>query len=205
MPLSKISRPSRAMSTRSNRALSRPVPSNTIYRFTRYCQVSDVVCPVGLFVARTFSFSLNSLPDFTEFQALYDQYRITKITLEFIPNANNANSINPYIVPFYTVIDYNDVIALANPNDALEYKTVKIHESGKFFAVSLVPRLATNVVDIAGNSLVNQMPLNTWVSTRFSAPLYLGVKLISEFNTPGNPAITYKVRIKYTLEFAQVI
>jgi len=76
-----------------------------------------------------YTFSISSLPDYTEFTTLFDQWKLTGVQLKFIPQLNQS-AVNGSTVIFptctlHTVIDYDGGI-FSNPstlNDLLEYDT----------------------------------------------------------------------------------
>lgn len=73
------------------------------------------------------SFMLDQLPDYAEFTALYDEYKVCMIKQKYIFNRNSAEvaSANAELPQLITVNDYNDTTALANEESALQYQTFK--------------------------------------------------------------------------------
>lgn len=71
-------------------------------------------------------FSLSRLPNYTEFTALYDQYKINRVRVEFVPRAglselgNGAGTVN-----FFTYLDYDDSTAPTNFSELLQRPTLK--------------------------------------------------------------------------------
>jgi len=70
---------------------------------------------------------LDNLPNFAEFTALYDTYKICAVKRKFMYNKNSAESINgnaeiPHLV---TANDYTDNTAPANESELLQYASFK--------------------------------------------------------------------------------
>lgn len=81
------------------------------------------------------------LPNYTEFTALYDRYRINKVVLRYIRqfNAQVINfDINAPVTPTGTVLgrnprmflikDYSDASNLTSADEAREYNTMTMHQ-----------------------------------------------------------------------------
>lgn len=82
----------------------------------------------------TLTFKLSDLPGYTDFQNLYDEYKIYGVKVRLIPHYNQLDAA-PAIAAGYdgmtnivTVIDQNDDTPLATFNEALEFQTSKIHQ-----------------------------------------------------------------------------
>jgi len=73
---------------------------------------------------------LSDVPNYTEFTALYDQYKICGIKYTFIFNKNSATIGNTaQDIPFlYTVYDNNDQAGLANQLEAVQYANFKANQ-----------------------------------------------------------------------------
>jgi len=75
-------------------------------------------------------FKLSDLPDYTEFTALYDTYKINAIKVKFIFDRNVATSqvgvTNQALPNLLTIKDYNDSAVPADEDDMLQYPTFKV-------------------------------------------------------------------------------
>lgn len=86
--------------------------------------------PIPQVQARTAfnEFLLTDIPGYTEFQAIYDSYKICAIKQKYVFNRNSsaAETVTSTELPMlYTINDYNDSNAATNLNEMLEYPSFK--------------------------------------------------------------------------------
>lgn len=132
--------------------VNRPLRSTTI---KRSCTKEVVTSYDGGTLLRGYTFELGDLPNYSEF-AIYDQYRIDKITVHILVDSNpvsyqsfngpsfdtiNSKSIGsvPHLV---TCIDYDDS-TVASLDSILEHQTNVIHgvlAPGKMYSRTFQPR-----------------------------------------------------------------
>lgn len=76
-----------------------------------------------------YDFRLNNLPNFAEFAALFDVYKIWKVDVMFIPKYNTsdfATGGSGYGLPtIYVAEDRSDAVAPASVNEIMEYNSVR--------------------------------------------------------------------------------
>lgn len=95
-------------------------------------------------------FNLSALPAYTEYTALFDQYRINKVKVTFMPRANSADvGSTAGLVKFFSVIDYDDADAPTNLTDLLQYENLKTTRCISDHSRVLAPRFATEVYQSA--------------------------------------------------------
>lgn len=110
-------------------------------------QIENIVSNGVTGIAYSLVFSLNQLPNYTEFVALYDQYCIKAVKVLLLPQENvsavgNAARTTPILLTAY---DYNDASAIANEAQILEYETVKMHKFTSIVTRYLSPKPAMAV------------------------------------------------------------
>lgn len=72
------------------------------------------------------TFNLAQLPNYTEFTALFDQYKICGIKQKYVFSRNSAEVGGSVELPnLVTVNDWNDTSALADEAEALQYASYK--------------------------------------------------------------------------------
>lgn len=119
-------RPARKVAGRRRRlAVPRPMRMRApVYSFKR-TQETTITAIATNVTYGSITFNLQSLPSYTDFTALYDQYRILGIRAMFVPrttaNAQGANERGT----FHSVIDYDDNQAPAAVYPLLEYQSHK--------------------------------------------------------------------------------
>jgi len=75
------------------------------------------------------TFQLSSLPNYTEFTELYDQYMICGIRVELIPrfSSSDINPLDTYstLPCVHSVLDFNDITGATGLDDMLQYMNYK--------------------------------------------------------------------------------
>ena len=102
-----------------------------VYMYTRYTGIFNAITIENINpTLYGFNFSLNDLPNYTEFTALYDQYKINAVRFTMLPQQTQSISIGSVNNPIanarvFSAIDYNDGSAPASVDELREYKTCK--------------------------------------------------------------------------------
>jgi len=126
---------------RNRLTFSRSLVGNAIHKFVRTTNSLTIASHATLPQEYILTFTLDSLPNYTEFTNLFDAYRIVGVSVQFIPivsgepNAITSSAvIAPYVV---TAIDHDD----ANPINAppYEYPSCQTHSMTKGFTRTLKP------------------------------------------------------------------
>lgn len=126
-------RVSRAVVARMYRRV-RPRGMTGVHIFKRTTQLSAITASISSLgvqnnIATAYQFNLNQLPNATEFTNLFDQYKILKAKISFVPGGNMA-LISPLsgvsssfgFGRFLSAIDYDDATAPADENTLLQYE-----------------------------------------------------------------------------------
>lgn len=114
---------------RSTRGFTRGRRSwtNKAYTYKRVAYTQAVVTTSTLgVVTGSCTFSLASLPNYTEFTNLYDQYKINRVRVEFVPRASMSElGTGVGTVNFFTFIDYDDNTAPGSFAELLQRPSLK--------------------------------------------------------------------------------
>lgn len=148
----------------------------------------------------------DALPNVSELSALYDQYRIDKITLRIDVPLGVADSYiaSGVVYPqIYYVLDRDDATSFAK-NDLLQYPQLRVHNfntSGyKPFQVEFAP---TPLRDIAGTGVATSYsPMNSapWIRTTELTTPHYGLKLFfDDFGTSANTNLYLNFTIWYQM------
>jgi len=192
---SKRPRQRRVTTATVQRALA---PPGRTYKFTRWAQFGNIASSTSLFTNFSWKFALSDLPNSTEFTALYDQYRISHVTLMLISSTSQSipSSVNSGCL--YVVKDYDDASLLSLNTDYLQYQNCRVlNPVSRTIKVELKPRMA--VATYAGGaftSYANQP--STFIDAASPSVEHYGVKIGISATTA---VITYQVVAHYTLEF----
>lgn len=181
-----------------------------VHYYKRTVKISDItasfntVGPVSQNIAGAYVLSLDSFPNFTEFQQLYDQYKIKGIKLSFVPSGNSAiySTASGSVAQigfsrFNSVLDFDDSTTPTAENQLLQYSSLKTTPGWATHKRYYVPRVKSALVDNAvTNTLVasgSQRP--GWISTDRPDIEHYGLKVwcSAPINTATSAAITYSV------------
>jgi len=134
------------------------------------------------------SFALSSLPSYTEFTALYDQYRIIQAVVRFIPTSQVSTS-----TPLLTVLDFDDAATPSAVTDIQQYATLQITESGGYCERVLNPHPATAMYSGAFTSFGSPSggPRGPWIDSASPSVLYYGLKYYLVAQTANNTSINW--------------
>lgn len=169
------------------------------YFFTRKCVVGEVASQQTLNTQRNLTFSLNQLPNYSEFTNLFDKYRIHAIKLTFYPRYS-GNDLNPVVTPYpiipkiYSIIDYDDSNNLGSINEALEHPHCKIRLMTKQFSIYLKPRVLSEVYRSAISTSYSSK--KCYVDMAQPDTPHYGVKMILD-STGSTAVVTMDIVAKY--------
>lgn len=178
---------------------------NKTFRFIRYASLSDQGQAAGVGGNNAYNFTLASVPNYTEFTSLFDQYRIVAIKITFRPRFNVAQvagSSNDIYPNFVSVIDYDDSNVLSGIADYQQYQTYKITRFDKTHVRFFRPRMALAAYSGAFSSYANQSA--QWIDAASTGVQHYGVKFFIEAGVVGQTNLqAWSVEVAYFLEFRQ--
>jgi hypothetical protein len=151
------------------------------HRFVRRDLIPVDAGTAGVEVGLAFSFSLDQLPNYTDFTNLFDHYSIDRIDLVAVPGINT--------VQITFCIDLDDAVAPTGIADLLERQNASVQVVGPFsyqqFRRSFIPRMPMEGGTSAGPQLA---PVGTPVDTADPSVQYFGYKLWLRPPNPGTVA-----------------
>lgn len=148
---------------------------------------------------------LSSIPNYAEYQALFDQYRIKKLVFRFEPvftdntdagGAGAATPANPYVCGYMRIVkDYDDSIALTQESQYLQYDNlISKPVMGKSFKVIVYPKMKLTT---GGNTDVSVTP--RWIDLDNVNVNHYGIKVYSPVT--NLPIGYFETRIYCTVYF----
>jgi len=148
-----------------------------------------------------FNFSLNDLPNYTEFTALYDMYKINAIKFVVLPSVTENISLTGVNNPIasarmFSVIDYNDGTAPTTIDQLREYQTCK-----------MTPILKKHKRYIYKPKIfdTNSFSISPWLGTSSPSTNYYGLKLaIEPILSTGVTSMDFTIECVYYLSFKNV-
>lgn len=187
--------------------------ASVVHRFKRVCKLDNLVVSynsatgIGIGSNPAYQFTLNSLPDYSEFVNLYDMYKITGIKLSIAPAAQaitsavSGTTATSGFSRVNSVIDFDDNTALASENNALQYATLRTSTYGRTHERFIKPMLSVSIDDQLNATLASAPSRNRWISTEFPEVEHRGIKvwINPPVNTAASTSMTYSVYATYYL------
>jgi len=190
---------------RKRKAISkvqRSVMVKGVHKFKRvlFSSASLAVTNVNQFGAM--QFRLNMLPDYTEFTALFDQYRIDKIAVVFMPRGNSSEvGSNNNNCKIFTVLDYDDDSAPASIDALCEYDNLRTGTYSKDHSRSLVPRFSDAIYNSAIATAYG--PKTGWLDCSYPAVPHYGLKYACQATAAASNVI-FDIKYTYYVSFKAV-
>lgn len=172
----------------------------TVYHFKRYTYNAASIINNTLndtpFVT---TFRLSDVPNSSEFQNLFDQYKIRGIKWKLMVRSSDYTSgiTAPKVM---TVVDKDDGLAPTNMAEILQYQNLKTTTFGKAHTRYFKPNIAYQLGDLT--TLVNMRAIGTgWCDMANPNVPHYGIKGII---TPSSAALAFDLMVTYYLSFKNV-
>jgi len=151
----------------------------------------------------TFQFTLNgaggNVPAFTQ---IYDQYKISKVVIKFIPKFNMMASDVGSSVNFVSVIDYDDSNPLPNTGAAWQYQSCKMTRGTAIHTRILKPS-ANALFDASSGALAPRK--SPWLDCNNTSVPHYGIKLACNDLPAGANALDFDLQVIYYIAFKNVM
>lgn len=150
---------------------------------------------------QAFNFSLDDLPSYTEFTALYDMYKINAVKVSFLPQMTENISLtsvnNPHAYTrFFSAIDYNDSTAPSSIDELRQYQTCK------YTPILRPHKRYIYKPKILDSSNTSRSP---WIATSSPSTNYFGLKIaVENMNSTTTTSMDYVIEAKYYVSFKNV-
>lgn len=149
-------------------------------------------------------FTFASTPGVSEFTTLFDQYRMNKIVVKFIPNFTGSD-LNPgtsalTLPNVHTVIDYDSATDPASIDELLHYGTYRLHKCARSFTLVWTPACEVDLGGVAGAGL----KFKQWVDMAQTGIRFYGLRVAIEAaggtvaSAKYTPYVTYYFSCKGT-------
>jgi len=181
-------------------------PLQPLHQFTREVQYSLTNGAATNPFFFVMLYSLNELPNYTEFTDLFDQYRIQFVKVSFrLEQDPSAQSAAASVYPTLTTFnDFNDVTTPTSVNEFRERISKKITtlHPGKEVVRTIRPAITDELLKVPGGAAVTAPKWKMWLPTASPDIQYIGMKWLIENWTNTNYTIT--CRAKYYCQFKHV-
>lgn len=194
---------------RKNMRMNIPKPiRQKIHYFKRHVDLGLITLSTAGITSQGFSFQLDEVPNYTEFTALYDQYKLSAVSISFIPmqtyTLNNTTAVaNNFNVRYATVVDYDSSGAFGTFNDAREFTTVKITTITQQQTRYIKPRIkSANEND--SSTIVASGNIRSWLNTSIGNIPHYGLRYVFEQFPNAGFVGQMKVEAVYYFAFRNV-
>lgn len=158
-------------------------------------------------LALAYTFTLNDTDNVSNFQALFDQYRIDAIRLEIVPLQNALQVPTQSTTSFsslYNVLDYDNASALSGIGAAREYDNLIELAPGESCERVFSPRIAVAAYAGAFTSFANQGP--QWIDCSSPSVAHYGLKLLIPAAIAGQTLLqSWQIFAQYYISFRSVL
>lgn len=176
-----------------------------VHYFKRRVLIANIVASTSALgvpspAAGALTFNLASLPSASEFTALFDQYKITGVKLDFIPLGDTINlpltsmtgttgALSPG-GPLILATDYDDASTPGSSAQLLEYQASKVIPIPRRHRMYIKPRIAVEI----NNGITTGYGARTgWVDSSYSSVAHYGVKYWMNAPSVSSASYTYQV------------
>jgi len=156
----------------------------------------------------TVQFTLGDIPGAAQLANVFDEYKIDKVDLTFVPDANSNNTISGNKPMersiLYTAFDPNDSSAASTLNELIQYQNCSQTPYLEKYRRTVYPHMAVNSADEEGTVTISSIGGN-WARTSDTSVLWYGLKIGASAN--GNAADTeqtWKIHAKFYLSFKNI-
>jgi hypothetical protein len=173
-----------------------PRRDNLVYRFTERYLTTGITSSTTLTVTGAYYFLVNSLNNLSALTSLFDQYRIAKVEMLFIPQIilTNGNSGR-----FTTVIDYDDNGSPGSENSLFEYQNALTCSGADGQYRTFVPHAAVALYSGAFTSYGN-VP-SPWIDAASATVQHFGLKYAW---SPTDSTLKFDVMVQFHTEWRNV-
>lgn len=189
--------PSKYKKTTSKKLTMYKTPKDPIRLYKRHSDYFSLPVSGAAGALGSFTFTLNSIPNSTEFTSLYDQFKINAVSVCFYPKQTQVTSLSTADnvrgnARILTAIDYNDDTPPLTLDDLRQYENCEVDVILNKHERYIPKPLFLN------NSGQN---VNGWLSTANPSTKHYGLKYGIEPTQAVGGVFTYNVEVTYYIAF----
>lgn len=181
-----------------------------VYPYKRHVDLGFITTTGLSTEAGYFNFQMSDLPSYSEFTALYDQYKLKMVKIYFVPftmdNSSTAGAVTDATQwqCLYTAIDSNGVSTPTSINQLRQYQTCRFTRMGKVHKRVIYPKPATELYNGVAPSAYATAP-SAWINTSYSGVPHYGLKWAFDNATSDINSKFFRVEAVYYMVFRQVL
>jgi len=169
------------------------------FKFVLNANIGSLVSPSIVGVGNSFQFQLNNIPGISDYTDLYDEYRIDRVTVTFLPMAQtmNTSTTGAQGAVFLMSQDNNDVFVPTSQAYMLEYADVKVQPMFRQARISIIPKAADAIYNGITTAYGTRFG---WINTSNADVPHYGLKtFMTTSATPGQNIyqIYYVFRVRF--------
>jgi hypothetical protein len=152
-----------------------------------------------------YSFQVNTLPQWSAFATLYDEYKLCAVKFRYISAINTAGPDNPtYMI--HTAIDYDDAGAPTSADQIRNYQTYKVFRGTQSWSRYWKPRFTgAAITTVAGTTLASSSRRGWLNSDSNGASVsHYGIKLFVDYIEPLVNAQSAQIEVTQYVSFRNV-
>lgn len=196
------------------------VKDNVVFIKRQYLAATFGRTVGGGWGANPITFTANSLPSWSEFQSLFDSYRICAIKCTFTPwwdgndlsNQGTANGVWTTVLPrVYTLVDRNGITAgsLATENQFIESaKAVLIQKPQEPFSIYIKNPGVESAVSIGGGFTANaEEKTSPWLDTSNGGVEHFGaaIGMVLPGGSAADIGFFYNINVTFYMQFKNAV
>lgn len=150
------------------------------------------------------AFTLGDLPDVTDFTALYDQYKILGVKVQWLPRGNSSELATAgNISRFFSVIDRDDDATPSSIDQLCQYESLKVTNSTslhkRYFKPSVRREIATGL-----GTTASEVAMSPWIDVTNTNVKHYGCKIAVQGPNAVGTQIFYDAMVTMYLAFRNV-
>ncbi len=169
------------------------------HRISRVVELTQFQASAGGASQAAYTFQLSDLPSYTEFTALFDQYKFSEVEIRFLPVATVSSGLATAVsTQLYSTVDFDDGTA-GSVSALQQYETCQVTPATQELTVRLAPRVALAAYAGAFTSYAN---VSSWLDVGSPSVQHYGFKVACNTeNIVGATPQIWKVVCRYTIDF----
>jgi hypothetical protein len=154
------------------------------------------------------SFTLNDVPNTSEFTSMFDQWRIYEVEVHLIPRNNvTTTGTTPSDTATYVVswLDFDNIAFIsAGITDGLQSRTLELHSSHNPIVRRFSPKINLRSTDISGTEASGVSLYEGWCDSGAAGIAHYGFKIAIGGTTSASDVV-FDIFVKYHLQFRNTI
>lgn len=166
--------------------------------------VGSLTVPVATTNLQGVAFTLADLPDYGDFTALYDQYKILGIKVKWLPRGNSSDiQAQNSISRFFSVIDRDDDATPTSIDQLTQYESCKMTPTTGVHSRYFKPSIRREIPNAIGGT-AHEVTGPQWIDVTNANVKHYGIKLAVQGPLSGTGSIYFDAQVTMYLAFKNV-